>query len=65
MIHIDVRHDHDAVLSDLRRWWPILRPGGVMIMDDYDSAGVVWPTTLSAMDALIAMTARGAFECLA
>ena len=58
VIHIDAGHDHDAALGDLRRWWPILRPGGVMIMDGYDPEGMKWSTALSAMYALVAMTAH-------
>ena len=41
MIYTDAGHDYDAVLSDLLRWWPILRPGGVMVIGDYDLTSVV------------------------
>ena len=57
-------HDHDAVLSDFPGWRPILRPGDVMIMDDHDLAGVMWPTTLPAVDTPFAVTAHEGFECL-
>jgi cephalosporin hydroxylase len=34
-IYLDAGHDYTHVMSDLRAWWPILRPGGVMFGDDY------------------------------
>lgn len=41
MIHIDAGHDKRAVLNDLEIWWPLLRPGGLLIGDDYEAwAGV-------------------------
>ena len=63
-IHINARHDHDAVLSDLRRRWPILRPRGMTIMDDYDLATAMWPTVLSAFDASFTVTAHEGLACL-
>ncbi len=38
VVHIDGAHDYESTLSDLKRWWEILKPGGVMIVDDYDLA---------------------------
>ncbi len=35
LVHIDAGHDYQAVLSDLRQWWPALKPGGILIGDDY------------------------------
>jgi hypothetical protein len=35
MIYIDAGHQEDEVALDLRRYWPLLRPGGYMIGDDY------------------------------
>jgi predicted O-methyltransferase YrrM len=54
MIHIDAAHDYDGVLADLGRWWPLLKRGAVVIMDDYDAAGKVWPSVGRAVDAFIA-----------
>ena len=34
-IYVDALHTHNAVLSDLRAWWPKLRPGGLLSGDDY------------------------------
>lgn len=50
VIHIDGGHDYEAVSSDLRRWWPILAPGGTLIMDDYDPTGKVWPSVRQAIE---------------
>ncbi len=65
MIHIDAGHDYDAVMSDLRRWWPILIPGGVLIADDYDPAGVVWPSVRDAVNDFLKVTPHCDFEALA
>ncbi len=35
IIHLDGAHDYEAVSADLRVWWPLLRPGGLLIGDDY------------------------------
>ncbi len=43
VLHIDAGHNYEAVTNDLRLWWPLLRPGGVLIGDDYDPTGVSWP----------------------
>lgn len=34
-IYIDADHSAEAVLSDACSCWPILKPGGIMIFDDY------------------------------
>ena len=62
LIHIDAGHDYDAVMSDLRRWWPILAPGGVLIADDYDPAGVVWPSVRDAVNDFLGRTSHYDFE---
>jgi hypothetical protein len=35
LIHIDGNHDKHGVLNDLGHCWPILRVGGVIVLDDY------------------------------
>lgn len=35
-IYVDGRHDYDGVMIDFHASWPLLRPGGVMVFDDYD-----------------------------
>ena len=38
VIYIDACHMRGDVYQDLELYWPLLRPGGVMIMDDYSRA---------------------------
>jgi hypothetical protein len=49
VVHIDAGHDHAAVLADIRQWWPLLKPGGLLIGDDY-RAGNDWPGVKRAFD---------------
>ena len=65
LIHVDGAHDFEGALADFRRWWPVLRPGGVMIIDDYDPDLKVWPSVGRAVDAFLAETAHEKFEALA
>lgn len=39
LIHIDAGHDYRSVLGDIETWWPLLRPGGMLIGDDYYPPG--------------------------
>ena len=48
VLHIDGGHDFHTVLGDLRAWWPMLAPGGVLIGDDYHPSGDTWPTVREA-----------------
>lgn len=34
-VYIDGRHDHDAISSDLRAWWPKVKSGGLFSGHDY------------------------------
>jgi hypothetical protein len=34
-IYIDAGHEYEHVTADLKGWWKVLRPGGVMFGDDY------------------------------
>jgi len=52
LLHIDAGHDADAVATDLRLWWPLLREGGVLIGDDYHGDGR-WPGVKEAFDAFV------------
>jgi cephalosporin hydroxylase len=40
LIYIDAGHEHDEVYTDLSLYYNLLRPGGIMVCDDY-TAG--WP----------------------
>ncbi len=50
ILHIDAGHDYAAVLSDLRQWWQVLRPGGMFIGDDYHVDENLWPGVRRAID---------------
>lgn len=32
----DAQHHYEGVLAELKYWWPKLKPGGTLIMDDYN-----------------------------
>ncbi len=49
VIHIDGGHEYEAVSGDLQVWWELLKPGGVLIGDDYDRGGS-WPGVRRAFD---------------
>ena len=49
MIHLDGGHDYDSVSADLKAWWPVLAPGGMLIGDDYFEDGR-WATVKQAFD---------------
>lgn len=49
MIHLDGGHDFDSVTADLRAWWPVLAPGGLLVGDDYFEDGR-WATVKQAFD---------------
>jgi hypothetical protein len=36
-------------MADLQAWWPLVRPGGILIGDDYNTNGV-WPEVREAFD---------------
>lgn len=38
MVYIDGDHEYDAVLLDLKTYWQLVRPGGILIGDD-----IAWP----------------------
>ncbi|MGE0223561.1 MAG: class I SAM-dependent methyltransferase [Acetobacteraceae bacterium] len=61
LIHIDASHDYPSVTGDLDRWWALLQPGGVMIVDDYDQTRQVWPSVGQAVDDFLARTAHHDF----
>ena len=39
-IFIDGDHRYEEVLADLRAWWPRLKPGGLLVGDDFSWPGV-------------------------
>ena len=34
-LYIDAGHEYEHVTADLKAWWPVLKPGGMMFGDDY------------------------------
>ncbi len=48
VVHIDGGHDYEAVSADLRVWWDLLKPGGLLIGDDYSDYS--WPDVKRAFD---------------
>jgi predicted O-methyltransferase YrrM len=61
MIHLDGGHDYDSVTADLKTWWPVLLPGGLLVGDDYFTNGQ-WPTVKAAFDDFFAPLGLGAIE---
>jgi hypothetical protein len=49
VIHLDGAHDFNSVSADLRAWWPLLAPGGLLVGDDYFTTGV-WASVRDAFD---------------
>jgi hypothetical protein len=41
-VYIDGNHTYEFVLTDLRSWYPKVRPGGLMAGDDYDRPDEWW-----------------------
>lgn len=52
MIHVDGNHDTHGVLNDLGHTWPVLNPGGFILLDDYYMPPIrkAIDTWLAAMD---------------
>ena len=48
VVHIDAGHDYASVMSDLKAWWPLVKPGGVLIGDDYHPVADAWPEVRAA-----------------
>lgn len=45
-VFIDAAHDQQSVVADIRRWWPLIRPGGVLVGHDFNHK---WPTVERAV----------------
>lgn len=43
LVYIDAAHSFDRAYSDIKTWFPIVRPGGILAGDDFDAehSGVV------------------------
>jgi len=45
-IYLDASHEYEDVIADLGAYWKVLRPGGVLIGDDYE----LWPGVFQAVN---------------
>jgi predicted O-methyltransferase YrrM len=61
VIHIDASHEYEAVLADLRNYWPLLSSSGILIADDYG----VWPGVTRAVCAFASEVDRPVFASMA
>lgn len=52
VIYIDADHRFDTVLLDTVLSWPLLRPGGYLIWDDYLWSAPAWPAKLNPKPAV-------------
>jgi len=62
LLFVDGDHTYEGAIGDLRRWSPLVRPGGhVVLHDAVDTGGYgnVYPGIAQAVDELVA---EGAFE---
>lgn len=50
IIYIDASHEYESVAQDINGYWPLLKPGGVMLGDDYSS---YWPGVKKAVDEFV------------
>lgn len=48
LVHVDGSHNEAASTRDVKIWWPKLRPGGIMVMDDTDWKQLVAARSLVA-----------------
>jgi hypothetical protein len=55
LVHVDAGHEYESVLGDLTRYWSLLRPGGILIGDDYSPT---WPGVVRAANEFAASTDR-------
>ena len=61
IIHLDAGHDYKSVLSDIEIWWPLLRPGGYFIGDDYGPEST-WVGVKQAFAEYFGARGLGGFE---
>lgn len=47
LVHIDAAHEYASVAQDLRTYWTLLDPDGILIADDYSEH---WPEVVRACD---------------
>lgn len=52
-VYIDGEHSFAAVVNDFKLSWPLLKIGGVIIFDDYDSKATGSPQVKIAIDGIL------------
>ncbi len=63
VVHLDGGHDYDAVMADLRVWWPLINNGGALIGDDYNVSNPhQWPGVKRAFDEYFSGDVAASFE---
>lgn len=45
VVHVDAAHEYGTAAQDIALWWTLLRPGGLMLGDDYTG---FWPGVVRA-----------------
>jgi predicted O-methyltransferase YrrM len=50
VVHIDAAHDYSSAWRDITTWWELLRPGGVILIDDFNIEGHCWPGVFQAVN---------------
>jgi predicted O-methyltransferase YrrM len=63
LLHLDGGHDYQSVMADLQAWWPLVRPGGILIGDDYNTNGT-WPEVREAFDQFFGRLRLAPFDIL-
>jgi len=49
IVYVDAGHDYAAVSAHLAQWWPLIKPGGVLIGGNYRESSN-WPSVKRAFD---------------
>jgi FkbM family methyltransferase len=45
LVHVDGSHSEEQALRDVRQWAPLVRPGGILVLDD-----ILWPSVRAARE---------------
>lgn len=61
LIYLDASHDEDDVYADAQAYWPLLKPGGIMLGDDWSARwhGVICAANRFAREKNLALQTAG------
>jgi hypothetical protein len=59
LIYIDAEHTYESLASDIRAWWPHLKPGGILAIHDYHDAQ--FPGVTKAFDEAFGNAVHGEY----